>query len=113
LTVDLQGFKPARQTGISLAVGALATLDIQLQLGAALESISVSAEVPVLESARSQTSTVINDKAVADLPVNGRNFLDFALLTPGVVRDPRGGDLSFGGQRGTANSLLVDGGDSN
>ena len=46
--------------------------------------------------------------------MNGRNFLDFTLLTPGVVRDPtRSGDISFGGQRGTSNSLLVDGADSN
>src|SRR5262249_27674588 len=56
----------------------------------------------------------VNSKSVDDLPINGRNFLDFTLLTPGVVRDPsRSGDLSFGGQRGTANSLQVDGTDSN
>ena len=68
----------------------------------------------MVETSRSQTSTVVNQKAIADLPINGRNFLDFAVLTPGVVRDPsRGGDLSFGGQRGTANSLTVDGSDAN
>jgi hypothetical protein len=54
------------------------------------------------------------NSAVADLPINGRNFLDFTLLTPGVVRDPTAdGDISFGGQRGTANSLQVDGSDAN
>jgi hypothetical protein len=113
LSVEASGFQPTKQTGIRLHVGAVATLDIQLQIGTAQQTVSVTAETPVVKTTRSQTATVVNAKSVADLPVNGRNFLDFALLTPGVNRDPRGGDLSFGGQRGTANSLLVDGGDSN
>lgn len=114
LTVESPGFKTAKKAGVVLAVGAVATLDVALEVGAAQETVSVSTEVPVVESTRSQTSTVVNSKAVADLPINGRNFLDFTVLTPGVVRDPtRFGDLSFGGQRGTANSLLVDGADSN
>lgn len=113
LTIDKQGFKQTRRTGILLSVGALVTYDIALELGTTQEAITVTADVPMVESTRSQTSTVINEKAVADLPIKGRNFLEFAILTPGVVVDPRGGDLSFGGQRGTANSLLVDGGDSN
>ncbi|MBI3949379.1 MAG: hypothetical protein HY314_02860 [Acidobacteria bacterium] len=46
-------------------------------------------------------------------PVNGRNFIDFVLLTPGVTRDHRGGDLAFGGLRGTNNSLQIDGADNN
>jgi hypothetical protein len=113
LTVDKSGFKQVRRTDIDLAVGAVLTLDVQLTVGATSESITVTGEVPLVESTRSQTSTNVNERAVKDLPINGRNFLDFTLLTPGVVRDPRGGDLSFGGQRGTANSLLVDGIDSN
>ncbi len=113
LSVELAGFKPAQRTDAQLSVGAVATLDVQLQIGTAQETVNVTAAVPVVEATRSQTSSVVNERAVADLPVNGRNFLDFALLTPGVARDPRGGDLSFGGQRGTSNSLLVDGTDSN
>src|SRR5260370_861544 len=114
ITAEMQGFKTAKRTGLALNVGAVATIDVMLEVGTAQEQVSVTAEVPVVETTRSQTSTVVNEKAVADLPVNGRNFLDFTLLTPGVTRDQsRGGDLSFGGQRGTANSLLVDGADSN
>jgi hypothetical protein len=55
----------------------------------------------------------VGERAVRELPVNGRNFLDFATLTPGVVRDPRAGDLSFGGQKGTLNSIQIDGVDNN
>lgn len=113
LTVEANGFKTGKRQNLTLTVGAVLDLDFKLEIGAASETVSVTAEVPVVESTRSQTSTTVNEKAIRDLPINGRNFLDFALLTPGITRDPRGGDLSFGGQRGTANSLLVDGGDSN
>ena len=114
LTVEQSGFKSVKRTGVALSVGAVATLNIALELGATQETVSVTAEVPVVETTRSQTSTVVTTQAVADLPINGRNFLDFTVLTPGVTRDQtRTGDLSFGGQRGTSNSLLVDGSDAN
>src|SRR5580704_3707650 len=114
LTVEKQGFSSVKRTGVRLAVGGVATIDTPLQIGTTQETVSVTAETPVVETTRSQTSTVITSQAVADLPINGRNFLDFTVLTPGVERDPtRTGDLSFGGQRGTSNSLLVDGSDAN
>ncbi len=113
LTVDRSGFKTVKRMDVDLAVGAVVTLDVTLTVGSRSESITVSGELPLVETTRSQSSTNVDERAVKDLPINGRNFLDFTLLTPGVNRDPRGGDLSFGGQRGTANSLLVDGTDSN
>jgi len=114
LTTEQPGFRPTRQEGIKLDVGAVITLDLALQVGGNTEVVSVAADIPLIETGRSQTATTINERAVADLPVNGRNFIDFTRLSPGVVTDPtRGGDLSFGGQRGPANSLLVDGGESN
>ena len=114
VTVEATGFKKSEFKGIRLNVGSVVTLDAALQIGAASESVDVSGDAPVVETSRTSTSTGVSARAVADLPVNGRNFIDFTVLTPGVVKDPtRGGDLSFGGQRGPANSLLVDGGDSN
>jgi outer membrane receptor protein involved in Fe transport len=114
VAVETSGFKTAKKAGVRLAVGAVATLDFTLEVGATAETVEVTSQLPVVETTRSQTSTTVDTRAVADLPVNGRNFLDFTTLTPGVVRDPtRGGDLSFGGQRGTQNSLLVDGSDAN
>ena len=114
VSVEAQGFKTAKRAGMALAIGAVATLDARLEIGTATETVDVSSEAGLVETTRSQTGSVVNEKAVADFPVNGRNFLDFTGLTPGVVRDPtRTGDLAFGGQRGTSNSVLVDGADSN
>ncbi len=111
--ISFAGFKPAQYKAIQLNVGSVANLDVRLEVGAASESVTVEGGAPIVESTRSQTSTVVDEKLVRDLPINGRNYLDFTTLSPGVVRDPRGGDLSFGGQRGTVNSFLIDGVDSN
>lgn len=113
LVIDKSGFKSVKRTDMELTVGAMLTVDAALTVGSTTESITVSGDLPLVETTRSQTSTSVDERAVKDLPINGRNFLDFTLLTPGVNRDTRGGDLTFGGQRGTANSLLVDGMDSN
>ena len=114
LTVKASGFRITQIPGVELSVGAEATLDIPLQIGTSTATVTVSSEVPLIEAASSETSTTVSTRQVEDLPINGRNFLDFTLLTPGVVRDPtRTGDLSFGGQRGTSNSLLIDGSDAN
>ena len=113
LVVEMAGFKTAKRSEIQLGVGAVLSLTVTLEVGAATEQVTVTGDVPIVETTRSQTSTSVNERAVRDLPINGRNFLDFTVLTPGVVRDPRGGDLSFGGQRGTSNALLIDGNDAN
>jgi outer membrane receptor protein involved in Fe transport len=114
ITVEKSGFKTAVRSNVQPAVGSVATVDIQLELGVSSETVSVTSEALIVETSKSQTSTVVSPIQIQELPVNGRNFLDFTLTSPGVVRDPtRGGDLSFGGQRGTSNSLLVDGSDSN
>src|SRR5262249_47184694 len=98
---------------VRVAVGAKINLDIRLAAAQQAENVDVSADIPVIETTRSQLSTAVNEQQIRELPVNGRNFLDFALLTPGVARDVRSGDLSFAGQRGTLNSLTVDGADNN
>jgi len=114
LKVENQGFKTAVQQGITLTVGAVVTVDAKLEVGGVTEEVSVAFEAPVIETTRSDLATTVDNRAIVDLPVNGRNFIDFTVLTPGVVKDPtRGGDLAFGGQRGPNNALLVDGADSN
>jgi hypothetical protein len=113
VTAVLQGFASQRQPDLRVQVGQTITLRLQLEVAAVAETITVAGTSPVVETTRSQVSSVVNSTAVANLPANGRNFIDFVLLTPGVTRDVRTGDLSFAGQRGTLNSLVVDGADNN
>src|SRR4026209_1952756 len=114
-TGGAQGFAPANFTNVIVTVGGQTPLDIQLSVGnATVAMVDVSAEGQVVETTRTSISSVVNERAIDNLPVNGRNFLDFATLTPSVVRDPtRQGDLAVGGQKGTLNSLQVDGADNN
>ena len=105
---DLAGFQPLRREKVVVNIGTDVTLDLKLKLGVA-ETVTVTASAPVVDTTKSQVSSIVNEKAIENLPANGRNFIDFVLTTPGVVRDVRLGDISFAGQRGTLNSLVVDG----
>lgn len=111
---QVTGFAPGEYQNVQVTVGSRTPLDIKLAVaGVNVAAINVTAELPTVETTRTSISTTINQRSIENLPINGRNFQDFATLSPGVVRDPRGGDLSVGGQRGTFNSLQVDGVDNN
>jgi len=114
LRVEAANFATTLQTNVPVNVGRVATLDVELKVGAAQEVVEVTAAIPLVETTRTQTSSVVDDAAVRELPIHGRNYLDFVLLTPGVVRDNnRAGDINFGGLKGTLNSLQIDGVDNN
>jgi outer membrane receptor protein involved in Fe transport len=112
LSVSGSGFAENKRD-VRLSVGSKLTIDVRLATSGQTENIVVTDESPVIETGRTQVSNNVNEQQIRELPVNGRNFIDFALLTPGVGRDVRTGDLSFAGQRGTLNSLTVDGADNN
>jgi len=116
LRVEKAGFATLVQSDIPVTVGGAAVLNVELKLGAASEVVEVKGAAPLIETTRTQFSSVVDDKAVSTLPLHGRNYLDFVLLTPGVVRDNSGnrtGDINFGGLKGTYNSLEIDGVDNN
>ena len=113
LSAQLSGFATRKQSGITLTVANELTFRIEMRVASVAESVTVVAQSPIIETTRSQVSSTVNEVAVQNLPVNGRNFINFALLTPGVTTDVRTGDISFAGQRGTLNSLVVDGADNN
>lgn len=108
VNATLEGFQPVRRGNVIVNIGTDATLNLTLQVGVS-ETVTVLASAPLIEAERTQVSSVVNEVAIENLPVNGRNFIDFVLTTPGVVRDVRAGDISFAGQRGTLNSLVIDG----
>ena len=113
VTASVSGFATTRRTSLTLTIGQVLTADLTLKIASGQEELTVTADAPVLEVARTHQASTVGARAVANLPVNGRNFIDFALTTPGVTRDVRQGDISFAGQRGTLNSLVIDGADNN
>jgi hypothetical protein len=111
---ELSGFSPAKITNVIVSVGGDATVSLKLDPAGVQASVTVSSEAPLIETTKTQVSSVVNEKMIQSLPTNGRNFLDVVLSTPGVVKDNfRVGDLVFAGQRGTLNSVVVDGADNN
>src|SRR5438067_2391479 len=111
----LEGFAPQVVKGLDLGVGHTLTVPIKMSQATVSEQIVVSARAPLIETARTEGATRIDQKAVSDLPNNGRNFLDLTKLTPGVtvVQGPDGDELSINGQKGISNNVSVDGADFN
>jgi outer membrane receptor protein involved in Fe transport len=111
LKAEHPGFAPLTIARVVVNEGARINLPLVMSLAEHLESLTISARQPVVESTRTDVSTTIDDRTVANMPVNGRDFANLALLAPGVTRDVRGG-LSFAGQR-ASNVMRVDGVEDN
>lgn len=84
LQVEAQGFKRLVRDGLVLQVAQIAELNVAMEVGAVTESISVSAETPLLETASSTLGEVVNSLTSENLPLNGRNVLQLVALTPGI-----------------------------
>jgi hypothetical protein len=116
---EAQGMSPQISPPIKIELGAATELNFTLGIAGIQESVTVSGAPQLVETQPSAISAVIDERAINDLPLNGRRFTDLALLAPGVTQDPRGltsasnGDLAFGGIRGYQSSYLVDGADNN
>ena len=121
IKVRLQGFADATRS-LTLTVGSAFELPVSLTVGALDASVTVTGETTVLEAARSQIAGTVSQTEVRDLPMNGRNFLDLALLVPGVsptnvastqlfaeTSAVAGPGLSVGSQRNFSNNFIVDG----
>ena len=111
VSVASAGFAAATIEGVVVNVGSAVQLDIPLRLEAAATEIDVSASL--LDAAQPNSDAVVNSRAIANLPINGRRFHDFALLAPTVQVDRQRGQLSFVGQRGINSNVMVDGTDYN
>ncbi len=110
---------PQLNSGIQVTLGGVTEINFKLQIAGARESVTVSAEPRAVETQPRGVSSIIDERAILNLPLNGRRFTDLVLLTSGATPDPRGQnssqncDLSFGGVRGFQTNYLVDGGDNN
>ncbi len=115
ITAKASNFGTLTRTGIDLEVGQTVNLILGLTLANVQQTVSVTGEAPVIETSAVEQSTYIDRNSIRTLPNNGRNFLDFAKLTPGVsiVQGPDGDEISVNGQKGINNNISIDGGDNN
>jgi hypothetical protein len=115
ITAAADGYSNTTLDRVDLGVGQNLDIEVPIQSISVSESITVTGAVPVIETARTEGSVRIDTEAVASLPNNGRNFLDFVKLTPGVtiVQGPDGDEMSINGQKGISNNVSVDGADFN
>ncbi len=112
--VESPGMSPQTTPRLHVDVGGTTDLEFKLAIAGVKETVTVSGEPPLVETQPSGLSSLIDARAINELPLNGRRYTDLALLTPGVTQDPRGlTSGSNGGIRGFQSSYLVDGGDNN
>lgn len=120
-TITLPGFQDVTRQ-LTLGAGAAYELPITLQLSGLESNVMVTADAAVLEAARSQIAATVSAAEVTALPMNGRNFLELALLVPGVsptniastqlfpeTSAVPGATISVGSQRNLSNNFVVDG----
>lgn len=118
-----EGFKKAMLSGIVLQVNQQARVDIHLQLGQVSETVSVAATVPLINTETPAIGSVITQKEVVEMPLNGRNFMELTTLTGGMNESPRGGNAKGGilnrgfapsaaGMPATDNNYQLDGADN-
>ena len=122
LKASFTGFSNYTQTGVALTVGQIATVDVTLKVATKGEQVMVTGEAPVIEPSRTEVSQVIDTKQIDSLPISGRLFTDFALLTPGVatgrtslqstITEFEVTRVSFAGMRDLSNEVTVDGADN-
>ncbi|HSY58877.1 MAG TPA: TonB-dependent receptor [Terriglobales bacterium] len=122
LTTSFKGFATTVRKGVELTVGQSATIDVTLKVASMGEQVIVTTEAPVIEPTKTEISQVIGTQEINSLPISGRLFTDFALLTPGVatgrtslqstITEFEVTRVSFGGMRDLSNLVTVDGADN-
>jgi len=117
---ELSGFAPSTLQNIVVNLGTAVDLDMTLGIAGAQETITVSGDTPLVDVQKTEVSTVVSQRQIESLPINGRNFISFSVITPGVSTDqtPQQGasatsGLTFAGQRARSNNITVDGLDNN
>ncbi|HEV2688962.1 MAG TPA: carboxypeptidase regulatory-like domain-containing protein, partial [Bryobacteraceae bacterium] len=117
IRAEMKGFKTANQTGNLLVVGTPLTVDVTLAVGEASEVVSVEAAAVQVQTENASIGNVVSEKAIKDLPLNGRNPLSLLTLEPGVTQRSAGagGDsgIHVNGSRDRAFNVTIDGIEAN
>ena len=114
VSAEASGFSAVTIDNVEVAVGR--TIDVKLTLGVSgvQEVVNVTAGAIQVQTTRSEADAVVNERAITNLPINGRRFQDFVTLTPTAQVDPQRGQISLSGQRGIYGANInVDGVDYN
>src|SRR6267143_1190751 len=113
LVVESQGFKKVTEHSILVQVAQITHVDVALEIGSVTQVVEVSsAATPLLETDRSTLSNVVDSQVISNMPLNARQYLDLALLTPGVLPSSagtQGGGFNVSGARSQSNVFLLDG----
>lgn len=113
LSISANGFNEYKQEQITIEVGKLVTIDANLQIVGAAATVDVTSDASLVNIETKDFATNINQTSINELPINGRRWSNFAMLTPGSVPDGNFGLVSFRGISGLLNNSTVDGGDNN
>ncbi len=116
LTAELSGFQTLKREGLVMTVGAIQSLgNMTIEVATVEEIITVTAESPLIETSRAVVATTFNERAIDNLPIQGRDYKNFALNTPNVVPVANSGrrTISMGGMKGLDTNITVDGADFN
>lgn len=111
--ITASGFRTSTIRGVTVQVGQTSPADARLQPGSIGESVDVTATTPLLRSTESTLSTVVNRSLLDGLPLSGRRYTDFALLTPNSSPDGESGLVSFAGEQGGEDSGYANGNGAN
>jgi len=113
VTIDASGFSQLTQENVVVELGRETPLEVGLSVGQVTGTVDVTAEAPVINTSQQDFSSNMNQTSINELPINGRRWSNFALLTPGAVPDGTFGLISFRGISGLLNNNTIDGGDNN
>jgi hypothetical protein len=113
ISATLDGFATATAESVRLLIGSTPTVNFTLQSARVSETITVTAETPVVEVTNTQIGTTIQSEQLKNLPSPGSDFKNLVLLTPETLKDTERGNLSISGQRGINTNVTVDGVDYN
>ena len=117
---ELAGFAPHTEEDVVLQLGTELELQLTLNLPTFEQQVAVAASPRIIDRTQTAVASVVTQQQINNLPINGRNFISFSVITPGVTRDntPQQGasatsGLTFAGQRARSNNITVDGLDNN